>query len=207
MPSRNLVKEFAPEQYYHVYNRGVEKRIIFQDDNDYSVFLGLIKKYLLGENHNTNNRHTYQRLSDEVKLISYCLMPNHFHLLLYDVSGVGVTKFMRRLATGYVMYFNAKYSRVGPLFQGTYKASHINADAYLHHITRYIHLNPENYKQWPYSSLPAYIGSKKQAWLDTRSVLELFGSKQEYARFVDDYVANTYELSVIKWQLANDPDD
>lgn len=208
MPSRNSVKEFAPEQFYHVYNRGVEKRNIFVDDQDYAVFIGLIKKYLTGENHNKNNRHKFPQLADKVELISYCLMPNHFHLLLYQKSEDGVTLLMRRLATGYVMYFNNKFKRVGGLFQGTYKASLINKDDYLHHISRYIHLNPEDYMSWPYSSWPYYAGRKKSAWINTAPVLDLFdGNFAAYDQFVREYNTTRKELSLLKWQLANDPED
>jgi len=160
MPSRNIIREFGPEQYYHVYNRGVEKRLIFLDDQDYTVFIGLIKKFLAGES-NGNNRHTYMLLNDDVQLLSYCLMPNHFHLLLYQNTNDGITKFLRRLSIGYVMYFNNRYARVGGLFQGRYKASCIERDDYLHHISRYIHLNPGKYKQWPYSSYQYYSQQKK----------------------------------------------
>lgn len=206
MPSRNIVREFAEDQYYHIYNRGVEKRIIFLDDQDYSVFIGLLKKYLIGEKMQIGvNRHAFQTLQASVQLLAYCLMPNHFHLLLHQSEPDGVTKLMRRLSTGYVMYFNERYGRVGSLFQSTYKASHINADAYLHHISRYIHLNPAKYKTWPYSSLPYYSGDRKAAWLTTRPILELFDdSTSEYLKFVNNYSDNKHELDVLRWQLAND---
>lgn len=205
MPSRNTIKEFAPEQYYHIYNRGVEKRDIFLDKQDYDVFVGLIKKYLTGENHNTNNRHKFPKLNNEVEVISYCLMSNHFHLLLYQISENGITKLMRRLATGYVMYFNDKYNRVGGLFQGTYKASLINKDDYLHHISRYIHLNHgKDYQTWPYSSWDYYTGKKSAPWINIQHVLDLFdGSPENYQEFVASYEDSMGELSFLKWQLAD----
>jgi putative transposase len=208
MPSRNILKEFAPSEHYHVYNRGVEKRVIFLDDNDYAVFLGLLKKYLTGDKHNTENRHIFENLNGQVRLLAYCLMPNHFHLLLYQTTQDGVTKLMRRVITGYVMYFNNRYQRVGSLFQGRYKASRINADDYLHHISRYIHLNPDNYTEWPYSSLPYYLGKKESSWVQPKQILELFDNNtQTYIEFLRDYEESKKELSVLKWQLANDPDD
>ena len=82
MASRNTVREFTENTYYHVYNRGVEKRVIFLDEQDYTVFLGLLKKYLVGENYNKANRHKPVTIGSEVQLLAYCLMPNHFHLLL-----------------------------------------------------------------------------------------------------------------------------
>ena len=209
MPSRNVVREFAEHQYYHVYNRGVEKRVIFCDEQDYRVFLGLLKRYLGVEEDKkkkyTENRHTFPKISHEVRVLSYCLMPNHFHLLLYQVTKDGVHKLMRRVATSYVMYFNNRYDRVGRLFQGPYKASLVNNDGYLQHISRYIHLNPDDYKHWPYSSY-SYFAREKTApnWLDRDTVLSMFYSRQEYLDFVDDYTSARNELSLLKWQLAND---
>lgn len=203
MPSRNTVKEYAAEEYYHVYNRGVEKRDIFLDKQDYTVFIGLLKKYLAGEIPPSHNRHGFKKLNDEVEVLSYCLMPNHFHMLLYQKTEDGVTKLMRRLATGYVMYFNNKYKRVGGLFQGRFKASRINADDYLEHISRYIHLNPLEYKNWPYSSYAFYRKNKTAEWLSTERILSLFDDDHnKYAAFVDDYVDNKKELDELKWQLA-----
>ncbi len=208
MPSRNTIKEYAENEYYHVYNRGVEKRIIFQDEQDYTVFIGLIKKYLNGELPSNHNRHAFTRLGDEVQVLAFCLMPNHFHLLLHQKSSDGVTKFLRRLATGYAMYFNNRYNRVGPLFQGKFKASRINADDYLHHISRYIHLNPADYKSWPYSSYEYYLGKRKAIWLTDKPILELFhNSRQIYQEFVEEYVDSKRALEEIKWQLAAYDDD
>jgi len=207
MPSRNVVKEFSAEQYYHIYNRGVEKRNIFQDDQDYVVFLGLLKKYLIGEMNIQKNRRPSKSFFDRMKLIAYCLMSNHFHLMFYQKDETAITELMRRISTGYAMYFNNKYNRVGGLFQGNFKAAHINSDAYLHHISRYIHLNPKDPKSWPYSSLDYYIGNKKSKWVNPEPVMELFeDNPREYIEFIDDYVDTKRELNIIKWQLANNLD-
>jgi putative transposase len=205
MPSRNSIKEFSEDSYYHIYNRGVEKRIIFLDDQDYTVFLGLLKKYILGVDDFKKNRHKFEKLEDKVDILAYCLMPNHFHLLVYQKDKDGITRLARKLMTSYAMYFNNRYNRVGGLFQGRYKASLINADSYLHHISRYIHMNPEDYMKWPYSSLPFYTDEKKSEWLKTGPILELFDNdKAKYLEFVKDYNESKQELSVLKWQLANE---
>lgn len=207
MPSRNVVREFVPESYYHVYNRGVEKRQIFLDAQDYTVFLGLLKKYLTGQRPNNDNRHVIKNFSQEVELLAFCLMPNHFHLLFYQEGERSVSDFMRRLITGYVMYFNDRYKRVGGLFQGPYKASLVDADSYLHHISRYIHLNPEGFTSWPYSSLQHYLGGKAAKWVKPERVMDLFdNSPEQYRDFVQEYVGTKKELESIKWQLANDLD-
>lgn len=208
MPSKNIIKEFAPEQYYHIYNRGVEKRLIFLDDQDYRVFIGLLKKYLTGKAPPNHHRHRFSTFQDEVQLLAYCLMPNHFHLLLYQQNELGISQFMRRLSTGYAMYFNNRYQRVGGLFQGSYKASLINEDAYLHHISRYIHLNPDSYTDWPYSSLPYYEGKRQAKWIQPNTILDLFNNDiQEYLDFLKDYTESKQELNVLKWQLANGAED
>lgn len=204
MPSRNTIREFAPEQYYHLYNRGVEKRNIFFDDQDYTVFLGLLKKYLTGENPNKNNRHAFTKLTGKVDLLAYSLLPNHFHLLVYQTDSDAVTQLMRRISVGYVMYFNNRYKRVGGLFQGKFRASLIDKDGYLHHVSRYIHLNPDNYEVWPYSSFAYYQGRKKARWLKTEPILSLFnGNRSEYLDFVSDYEASKREIDLLKWQLAD----
>lgn len=211
MASRNTIREFEPQSYYHVYNRGVEKRLIFLDADDYTTFLGLLKKYLSGDKKavRNTNRHTFPTLGGEVMLLAYCLMPNHVHLLFYQHTAEGVAKLMRRVMTGYVMYFNDKYKRVGSLFQGRYKASRIDADSYLQHISRYIHLNPEEYMTWPYSSFVYYKGEKRTPeWLNTQKILEVFEESQtDYVEFVGWYQDSMRELSMLKWQLANNPDD
>jgi putative transposase len=207
MPSRNVIKEFAEDQFYHVYNRGVDKRDIFLDDDDYSVFLGLLKKYLTGKDSNKTHRHSFKSLKGQVELHSYCLMPNHFHLLFYQKDMDAITKLMRRVNTGYVMYFNGRYGRVGALFQGKLKAAHVNADDYLHHISRYIHMNPEDYQKWKYSSLGYYLGKKKTPeWLKTKRILSLFyDDPKEYLQFIEDYHQTKRELKLLKWQLADSP--
>ena len=204
MPSRNMVKEFIPDSYYHVYNRGVEKRVIFLDEQDYTVFLGLLKKYLTGERQKDSHRHVFKNFKGELILLTYCLMPNHFHLLFYQSTRDAITQLMRRICTGYAMYFNNRYHRVGGLFQGRYKASLIDKDEYLHHISRYIHLNPDNYTSWPYSSLSSYQGNKQRKWLDTDQILGLFDNdRKAYLDFVADYEDSKKELDLLKWQLAD----
>ena len=138
---------FTPGEYYHIYNRGVEKRNVFMDVRDRDRFQSLL--YLL----NGVKPIIYRLIQGEtlykeevgekiVAIGAYVLMPNHFHLLLKETKDGGVTSFIRKLTTGYTMYFNKKYERVGPLFQGAFKAEHINNDGYLKYLFAYIHLNP-----------------------------------------------------------------
>ncbi len=185
MPGRNTVKQYITDGHYHIYNRGVEKRQIFLDDQDYRVFLSYLKRYLspsdLEDQHITRE---FRDLSHNVQLIAFCLMPNHFHLLVKQISERGMADLMRGVSTRYSMYFNRKYDRVGGLFQGIYKAAFINQDEYFVHLSRYIHRNPDSYQNYPYSSYQYYL-SRDPVWLRSSSVLELFDSVKEYKTFVE----------------------
>lgn len=144
--------EFTEGEYYHIYNRGTDKRNIFADKKDYERFIYYLF-YCNDSNSLLNSQFYYRGLAsiqnlkkDERKtileVVCFCLMPNHFHLLLKQKTEKGIPLFMQKIGTGYTMYFNARHKRNGCLFQGTFKAKHITKDSYLTHLTRYIHLNP-----------------------------------------------------------------
>jgi len=200
MPSKNIIKDYVPQSYYHVYNRGVEKRKVFLDEQDYTVYLSLLKRYLSNE----KQKDTYGRDSvtfyEDIELLAFCLMPNHFHLLLYvDQNPRALTELMQRVGTAYTMYFNKKYKRVGSLFQGRFKASRITSDPYLLHISRYIHRNPKDYYNWQYSSFPYYIKGWQAEWVRPQKIYDLY-EWGTYEAFVAD-VANDSED--ILGELAN----
>lgn len=203
MPHKHIVKTYVENGHYHVYNRGVEKRDIFLDNQDYRVFLHLLKYYLSPtgkeDQHPLVNLPNYPfvrprplaNLAGEVELLAYCLMPNHFHLLIKQVSADGMSKLLRRISTTYSMYFNKRNDRVGHLFQGIYKAALIPDDPYLLYISRYIHLNPEeltgfNPVSYPYSSYPYYLGEKKAKWLKLDIILDFF-EKSKLLPFLQKY--------------------
>ncbi len=206
---------------YHVYNRGVNKQDIFKDERDYGVFLSFLKYALLPEDElekhividkdiisiaqRFNLRR--ERLVGSVELISYCLMPNHFHLLLYQKDQDAITRLMRSLATGYAVYFNKRYKRVGSLFQGKYKASHIRTQGYWDHISRYIHLNPldigKEYIDYNYSSYRYFVGEAEASWVNHELITDGFLTVDEYKKFVEDYVPYKNDLKNIKDLLAN----
>lgn len=203
MPSRHLQKIYAVDAYYHVFNRGVGKRIIFKEDEDYSVFLNLLKRYLGLEPVKDKMGREYPWYHKQIELLAFCLMPNHFHLLVFQKDAMAMSKLMRSLCTAYTMYFNKKYKRVGHLFQDRFKASMISNDAYLQHITRYIHLNPQDYKNWQFSSLPYYFGYKQATWLNPQLILGLFEG-ESYSSFLEDYESHRQMLKEIKSELAGD---
>ncbi len=140
---------FAPEEYYHIYNRGTEKRKVFLDKSDYRRFLALLyfanqsTPVVLKLQGRTLDELVGKREGEPlVEIAAYCLMPNHFHLLVRELQEGGISKFMQKLTTGYTMYFNKKNDRNGSLFQGKFKATHVADDRYLRYLVSYIHLNP-----------------------------------------------------------------
>ncbi len=145
MPVRNTV--LSIDEFYHLYSRGVDKRPIFLDDDDRNRFVRLL--YICNGLEPLNYRNTKKlKLSDFetgnklVAIGAYCLMPNHFHILVKEVSEGGIVKYMSKLLTAYSSYFNKKYERTGALFGSEFKSEHANEDTYLRYLFAYIHLNP-----------------------------------------------------------------
>jgi len=203
MPGRNILKQYAADQYYHVYSRGVAKQIVFVEDSDYVYFLSILKRYLSDKPHKDSRHGLYPHYGKRLSLQAFCLMPNHIHLLIYQDDASAMPEFMRSLMTSYSMYFNRKYKRVGPVFQSRYRASRISTDGYLEHISRYIHLNPSNYESYKYSSLKYYLGSDRAEWLNPEKILSLFPSVLQYEEFVRDYEGHKAMLEEISWELAD----
>lgn len=137
---------FASGEYYHVYNRGNGKQTIFHDNPDYYRFCKLI--FLANGDHNLkvsstgNNIYNLDRGNRLVNIGCYCLMPNHFHILLTQPENGNISKFMQRVCTGYSMYYNIKYERSGTLFEGKFKSKHVEDEHYFKYLFSYIHLNP-----------------------------------------------------------------
>jgi putative transposase len=222
MPAKNSIKIYAENTIYHAYNRGVEKRKIFLDEQDYKVFLNYLKEYLSpppkpeerilksfglkgrtfkGIPRQVNNYH------GKIELLAYCLMPNHFHLLIKQGNDKNVLKeFMQSLLTRYSMYFNKKYERIGSLFQGKYKAIIVMDEIYILHLSRYIHLNPYEYTKnlvEAYSSYGEYLGLRKTSWVNPNLILAYFENKKflpefkktvSYKNFVEDYLKDATEI-------------
>jgi REP element-mobilizing transposase RayT len=186
MPKKNAIKVYAPDSYYHVYNRGVNKQPIFCGDEDKIFFLSLLKRYLSHDTSKRKGHSPYASYAGLLDLLAYCLMDNHIHLLVYQHGDVGsLSGFMRRIMTSYTLYFNKKYGRVGPLYQGRYLASRIDSDSYLYHISRYIHRNPRVWRSYKYSSLHYYTDDIHANWLLPNAILELFDNdKRRYLEFV-----------------------
>lgn len=202
MPSRNILKADVPQSFYHVYARGINRQRIFREPADFEKFLKLFARYLsLEEAHNKIGL-SFPNFYNKLDLLAFCLMPNHFHLLVYQYQQKAMTEFMRSVLTSYSMYFNKKYKRSGPLFESRYKASLISDDAYLEHISRYIHMNPRHWREYEYSSLPYYLQQVSDVWLRPGRITKLFSGPHEYITFLEDYQQNKEVMDILKHELA-----
>jgi hypothetical protein len=113
-----------------------------------------------------------------------------------------MTQLLKSIGVAYSMYFNKRYRRVGPVFQQRYKAVRIMDDAQLLHISRYIHLNPDDHHGWMWSSLPYYVGSKQANWVHPERILAFHEGHEPYVEFVENYKSRRDELAAIKERLA-----
>lgn len=205
--------------YSHVYNKGVEGRFIFKMEDDYKVFQGFLKDYLtapkdpdsIKKDFSVHGRifqgtpHQPKNYFNQVELIAYCLIPDHFHLLLRQVTAGSIENFIRSLCTRYSMYFNKKYRCNGALFEGPYKSVAIKDESYLPLLTRYLH------QTGSYSSYPEYLGLKRTSWIKPKVVpgsykqsLKLGGPS--YKDFVEKYELDQKEKEALKEIiLENEP--
>lgn len=223
MPAKNVLKEYEEGGYYHVYNRGVEKREIFLDEEDYHTFIGYLKTYLTPidlrgltlkdeAGRTVSPSRKLNNYAEEIQLIAYCLMPNHFHLMLRQATEKGMAKFIQSILTKYVRYFNKKYSRVGGLFQGVYKTVHIKSEEQFTYLTKYIHRNPlpdnptrshlEGLREYKYSSYGNYLGLFKQSWVKTEEILSYF-SKTNPRNTYQAFVEETGDISMVYKEMID----
>ena len=139
-----------------------------------------------------------------VSILNFCLMPNHFHFTLRQEKENGIRKFIQRLTNSYVHYFNIKYKNRGPLFEGNFKAIHIETDEQLIHLSRYIHLNPvtaclvEDPEDYPYSSYGVYLNKESSEVVDPSPILKQFSSPEKYQSFIQSQKDYQRELEKIK---------
>lgn len=208
MPSKYLLRNFAKGEIYHVFNRGVDQRLVFQDEADYELFLYYLYIYLtplekvLRRYHGLPIRLFRKNLSDKVDLLAYCLMPNHYHFLVRAKEKDGISQFMKQLSNAYTHYFNEKYKRSGVLFEGSFKAVHVLTNELVLHISRYIHLNPvvaglSTDPEYKWSSYSEYINESPTKICQTKFILDFFPSVYAYKKFVHDqkdYAKKLHEL-------------
>ena len=212
--------KIAPNEYYHIFNRGMSKQKIFIDKRDWARFLFLIlhfqspitfqnigrptKNFVKHSVFNIDKKQITEITENRfVELIAFCLMPNHFHLIIKEVEEGGIASYMQRVLNSYTKYFNTKYKRSGHLFQGPYKAVHVEQNYQLLHLSAYIHKNPTELAEWrnkisdyPWSSLQDF--STKNRWdnlIVPNIILEQFKTNG-YQKFLETSTAKNVKHSV-----------
>lgn len=212
MPSRII--PFVNGEYYHILNRGVAQMQIFRDTTYYKHFLKTALYYQIEGPKprfslfapTSNLLKNNQKIVD---IVSYCLMPNHFHFLLSQKRDGGITEFFSKLSNSYTKYFNIRDKRIGPIFQGEFKAIHLETSEQLLHLSRYIHLNPlvnyliKDLEIYRWSSYPEYIGNNNDNICSKEIVIFQFKSPEDYKKFVLDQEDYGKQLEFIKHQLID----
>jgi len=219
--------QFNNGEYYHIYNRGVDKREIFLNEKDYLRFLKSISEYnnnSLYEQRvfirNRNHKERGKELSSEaselssylsnlpkfVEIISYCLISNHYHFLLKQLVNNGISKFLHKLDLGYTHFFNKKYSRTGSLFQGTYKAIQVTDYSYLLKLLVYVNCNYKIHnlggaKDWVWSSYLDSVGLKNGTLCNLEIIKEEFEGLKNFKSFCEEIIPDIKESKQIKKYL------
>ena len=195
---------------YHIYNRGTDKRDIFLDESYYNRFISILDHYLnfdypysslqkrLDLALTVNRKKAIlddlerNRITSQVEIISFCLMPNHYHLTLKQLVNNGISEFLHRIGTSYTQYFNIRQKRTGRLFEGSFKAIRVKSDEQLLHLSRYQHINPkkivsktEKIISYPWSSMSVYLGKKNDyKFVNPKLVMDFYSSPKKYLDFV-----------------------
>lgn len=217
MPSRLV--PLVDGQIYHIFNRGVAQQPMFITKRDCERFLKTLWFYHFFRP--PVRFSTFNNLSQELKsgiekrlslskpnvsLCAFCLMPNHFHLLVRQEAGGNISSYLKNITDSYTKFFNTKYKRNGPIFQGQFKAVRAESDEQLIHLSRYIHLNPvtsyvvrdfDQLLSYPWSSLVQYLG-KSSGFCETETVLGFFSSKEKYSEFLQNQIDYQRTLESIK---------
>ena len=214
---------FVNGEFYHVYNRGVDKRLIFSNQEDQDRFFKSMILFNsinpIGSLHELSFRQlggftAKLKRSDKklVNIIAYCLNPNHFHFILEQVSDGGISEFMKRLGGGYTWYFNNKYKRGGSLFQGVFKSIHIDSNEYLLHVSAYVNLNDRVHQLGGFaaklvrsrSSWGEYTeGNTNESFCKKGIILEQFKNKKEYKKFATDSLEDIVKRKILLKGLDN----
>lgn len=187
-------KNFTEREIYHVYNRGTNKENLFRDKQDYRAFLyrlGLalgVKSEILNKNEMTKSPKSRIRITkspiDLFKLHSFCLMPNHFHLLIEQTGDVSISLLIQKICTSFSMYINKKYRRVGHLFQGNFKSVLIESNPQLMWATSYIHMNPVKSnlvtkpEEYNWSSYNDYADDRNLPIIYKDFIIDVFENKE-----------------------------
>lgn len=191
--------------YYHIVNFGIENRLVFTDEKDINRFIAILDYYRFK---NPPSRFSFRKRSQYanhatnqtpiIEMLSFCLMPNRFHLLLKQIEDGGVSHFLSQVANSYTKYFNHRNKRSGPLFQGTFKSVPVDKTE-ITHVSRHIHLSPftsgivRDLKRFPFSSYPEYL-SLAEGFCQKHHILSEFADISEYENFVLNVAANNQSI-------------
>ncbi len=204
--------KFQIGEYYHIFNRGVDKRDVFIDDKDYIRFIRSMREFndikITGSLYKKKNLEkkgvelpigssTPQR--PLVEIICYSLLPNHYHFLLKQLQEDGIIKFLHKLGTGYSNFFNFKYKRSGSLFEGRFEDIHVKTDEYLIYLSGYINGNPEIHKivkaeDWPWSSYLDYLNLRDGTLCSKNIILDDFKNIDEYKKYVNTVIRESAQI-------------
>jgi putative transposase len=220
MPTnRNLA--FVNTYYYHIFNRGIDRRITFSNKREYVRAKELLSFYQYSQipvrfsqfyrMPQSKQEEYWEAMTHSgkiVEIVAYCFMPNHFHLLLRQKSDKGIQTFSSNFSNAYTRYFNTKYKRTGLLFQGNFKAVFVESDEQLVHLIRYIHLNPvissiiesKRLKDYPWSSYPTFINQSTDILVE-KGVIETLPLPKDLQTFTIDQIDYAKQLNIIKHLL------
>jgi putative transposase len=229
-PQSTMPYRFTPfvnNHYYHIFNRGVERRPMFTNKREYDRFFLAMSYYRFSKPPiklsmflsmaKTRRESLIKEMNTHpdilVTIIAYALMPNHFHILLRQEQDGGIRQFLSKLTNSYSKYYNTKHNRVGPLIQGPFKAILVESDEQLIHVSRYIHLNPvvsavieiKQLTTYPYTSLPSYT-TNKNSIVDTGIILGFFKKPSLYHSFLLDQIDYAKKLNDFKHLTIDDED-
>jgi len=219
--------EFQNGSFYHVYNRGIDKRRVFLESQDFERFYTGMKEfntinpigslYLLNINRKKENLSGPTAKDSEIKeagdkpeklvdIIAYSLLPNHYHILIKQLADNGISEYIKRLAGGYTWYFNNRYERSGPLFAGKFKAVHVYSDEYLMQLSAYINGNVEIHKisgcfDWKWSSLKHYVNQNNSDICNKSIILNDFSDIEEYNKILMEVIRNASLIKAAKLSL------
>lgn len=213
MPSRYVLRDFKQGEYYHVANYGVDKRIIFTDDEDFRTFLYYLKVYLLPKETiakmpNLPKRMLSKNRNVDVQMLAYSLMPDHFHLMLQEKEPGGISLLMKQLSNAYTKYFNERHKRSGSLFEGPFKAAFVKNEDIVQ-VVRYIHLNPflgglvDDPDKYRWSDFPTYTNSKEINISNSSIVLSRFNTPADYKHFVHNYMDYAEKVKTLPYVLID----
>ncbi|GAB4219817.1 MAG: hypothetical protein Fur009_7650 [Candidatus Microgenomates bacterium] len=220
MPRRKL--PLVEGEYYHIFNRSIDRKPIFVYKKETFRAIEILNYYRFADinkvkfsefiiRSDEKKQEFLEKINHEnnylVRILCFCLMPNHYHFLLKQEKENGISKFISQFQNSYTRYYNTKYQRKGHIFEGQFKAVRVESEEQLLHLSRYIHLNPysscvvkkiEDIIEYPYSSFKEYLDNQNKEFIDKRIILSYFKDKQAYKEFVLNQADYQRELERIK---------